>query len=181
VSKPLLLKHQYEAYAYKAVGSTRLALGRGSVNQIDERDTSEYGTLVTVVTFPFQFAAKFGLQVVSRLSSWSADASNLSGIQRMAIDAETAGTGNCGEHAAVCFVELVGQGVRPVDMASIDDGSHAFVVLGLDLSAIPINLLPTDPANWNKEAIVADAWGNKVGRADVLFPNQKVVSFCRLE
>lgn len=181
MKRPLLTVHQYEAHAWNAVGAARLALGRGSINRWDERDRSAHGGLVTAVTTPFYWAAKFGLHVISRVASWTADTSNLAGIQRMATNAQTVGVGNCGEHAAVCFVHLMGRGAFPVDFVSFDDGSHAFVVVGFDPTTLKRNQFPTDPRNWNKEAIVADAWADKVGRADVLFPGRRIVSFCRIE
>lgn len=177
----LLTALQYQAHAMRAVGATRLALGRGSLNRWDERDSSNYGALVTGVTTPFTWAAKLGLHVVSRVASWSADSSNLAGIQRIAVNARTAQVGNCEEHAAVCFVELLAEGVRPVHFTSFDDCSHAFVVVGLDISKIPKNLNITEPRNWNPEAIIADAWADKVGRADALFPGKKVLIWCTVK
>lgn len=167
--------------AFRAVGATRLALGRGSVNQWDERDRSNYGALATVVMAPFQYTAKFGLHVGSRIISWNADNTSLEGIKEIARNARTVQVGNCGEHAAVCFIELMALGARPIDLACFDDGGHAFVVIGLDPGSIPKNKFVSMPCNWNKEAVVADAWADKVGRADILFPTKKIVSFYRYE
>ncbi len=158
----------YEAHCLRAIGATRLALGRGSVNRWDERDS---------LLSPSSFVAKTLLHIGSRIASWNADFTTIAGIHQMAINARTAQAGNCGEHAAVCLIELLAQGVRPVHFASFSDASHAFVVAGLELSTIPKSHWIDDPANWNPEAVIADAWADKVGRPTVLFPGKKIVVY----
>lgn len=75
-------------------------------------------------------------------------------IKKMAVLAESAGFGNCGEMAAVAFVWLFEKHyVRPLDYMECDVEDHAYVVLGR-----PRNSNTKDPSTWGDKAVICDPW-----------------------
>ncbi len=64
------------------------------------------------------------------------------------------GCGNCGEHAAVAFMFLRAQGVKPIDfMAFPKPYDHNFLIIGRTANSV-VN----DYRTWGEEAVVCDAW-----------------------
>lgn len=67
------------------------------------------------------------------------------------------GCGNCGEHAAVAFMFLHAQKIRPIDfMALPKPRDHNFVIIGR-----ASNSDPKDYLTWGDEAVVCDPWDKK--------------------
>lgn len=82
-------------------------------------------------------------------------------IRAVAIGAETAEAGNCGEHAAVAFAYLLNRGARPLDYMTLSPGGdHCFVLVGRKRGSDP-----TSPTTWGADAYVCDAWSSQVFHA----------------
>lgn len=65
--------------------------------------------------------------------------------------------GNCAEQAAVAFVYLDDNGIRPIHfMANLEKGDHGFVVIGREP-----NSKDGDTAGWGINAVVCDPWHGK--------------------
>lgn len=90
---------------------------------------------------------------------WSAGGvSNIMNIRRMASRAKNDDCGNCGEYAAVVFDYLyLSDCLFPIEYTHYRrPGDHAFVIVGRTQGDA------ADPATWNEDAVVADAWANRI-------------------
>ena len=63
--------------------------------------------------------------------------------------------GNCGEQAAVAYVYLYHQGVRPLEYVTLANGGHVFVLIGREAGSSL-----SDYKAWGDEAVVCDPWDN---------------------
>jgi hypothetical protein len=64
--------------------------------------------------------------------------------------------GNCANLAALAFAFLAERDTaRPLELLLVDDGDHDFVVLGRTVDS-------PNWTTWNKEAVICDAWSEKV-------------------
>ena len=74
-------------------------------------------------------------------------------IRAIAIGAETAEAGNCGEQAAVAYLYLLNRGVSDLDYMQRTNGDHAFVLVGRSKPSDS-----TKPETWGANSIVCDPW-----------------------
>jgi hypothetical protein len=77
---------------------------------------------------------------------------SLNSTRLIAEDAKRNGCGNCGEQAAIAFIFLVDNGVRPVEMFAFTNRDHGFVVIGR-----PERSTVSNPMDWGG-AIICDPW-----------------------
>ena len=79
-------------------------------------------------------------------------------VLEMAVKAQSAGCGNCGEQAAIAFVHLYRElSARPIDFMSRTHADHAFVVLGRPRGSQVQNY-----RSWGPGAVVCDPWDRQV-------------------
>lgn len=104
----------------------------------------------------FQAVASLG-SFRGRLGSRFRQGISESWIRAIAIGAETAQAGNCGEQAAVAFAYLLRKGVHPLDYMSRTNGDHAFVVVGRRAGSDA-----TKVETWGAGAFVCDPWYGQV-------------------
>lgn len=81
-------------------------------------------------------------------------------IREIADQAVRTRCGNCGEHAAVAFMQCIESKVEPIDyMECAGPGDdHAFLVIGRRENSNPARY---DAATWGPDAVVCDPWMNK--------------------
>lgn len=78
-------------------------------------------------------------------------------LRGAASKAKHVGCGNCGEQAALAFVDLYGRlHARPLDYMVRTNADHAFVVIGRARRSRIGNLM-----TWGNDAVVCDPWDNK--------------------
>lgn len=63
--------------------------------------------------------------------------------------------GNCNEQSIVAFMDLYDSGIRPLSWVHLDNGKHAFVVIGRKPKS------GNNPANWGDDCVVCDPWANE--------------------
>jgi len=63
--------------------------------------------------------------------------------------------GNCNEQSIVAFMDLYNLGIRPLAWVHMDNGRHAFVVIGRKPKS------GSNPTNWGDECVVCDPWANE--------------------
>ena len=79
-------------------------------------------------------------------------------LKEWAAKAEHVGCGNCGEQAALAFMDLHNRfHVRPLDYMARRNADHAFVVIGRARGS-----KIDDYLTWGDDAVVCDPWDNKV-------------------
>lgn len=77
-------------------------------------------------------------------------------LREAAAKAEATGCGNCGEQAAIAFIQLAQRKIVPLDYMARNHADHAFVVIGRARgSRAEIH------TTWGPEAIVCDPWDGK--------------------
>jgi hypothetical protein len=105
----------------------------------------------------------------------AAGAGKLERIMMWAAKARSAGCGNCGEHAAVAFMELLLRSCYPLDLVYIHGGDHNFVLIGReDGSSIE------DPLTWGPETVVCDPYWGESYEASLYTCRRKDASRVRL-
>ena len=73
--------------------------------------------------------------------------------------------GNCGEQSTIALLYLKELGVSNLDLVFLDNGDHAFVVIGRDPHS-DIN----DFTTWGENAVICDPWGQRYFPAsDIVF------------
>jgi hypothetical protein len=79
-------------------------------------------------------------------------------LREWAAKAEHVGCGNCGEQAALAFMDLHERHhVRPLDYMARTNRDHAFVLIGR-VKGSKID----DHKTWGKDAVVCDPWNSNV-------------------
>jgi hypothetical protein len=63
--------------------------------------------------------------------------------------------GNCNEQSIVAFMDLYDLGIRPIAWMYLDNGRHAFVVVGRKPKT------DNNPANWGDDCVVCDPWAGE--------------------
>lgn len=63
--------------------------------------------------------------------------------------------GNCNEQSIVAFMDLYDLGIRPLAWVHMDNGTHAFVVIGRNPKS------GNNPADWGENCVVCDPWANE--------------------
>jgi hypothetical protein len=76
-------------------------------------------------------------------------------VQDIAAATKRSGYGNCMEQSALAFVLLYESGVRPINLMEVENGDHAFTIIGIlpDKAAFAAY-----PQNWGPDAVVCDPW-----------------------
>jgi hypothetical protein len=63
--------------------------------------------------------------------------------------------GNCNEQSIVAFMDLYDLGIRPLAWVHLDNGRHAFVVIGRSPKS------GSNPSKWGENCVVCDPWANE--------------------
>src|SRR5215203_2643896 len=63
--------------------------------------------------------------------------------------------GNCNEQSIVAFMDLYDLGIRPISWMYLDNGRHAFVVIGRTPKT------DSNPASWGENCVVCDPWAGE--------------------
>jgi hypothetical protein len=81
-------------------------------------------------------------------------------IRKIADNAMMTRCGNCGENAAIAFIQCVDMGVEPLDYMELaaEGDDHAFLVIGRREGS---QALRYDRNTWGDNAVVCDPWMNK--------------------
>lgn len=136
------------ADAKLAVAHVKERMTYGAANRLSDVFDSRGSSLGCVL----------GMRTVRKLTDWGwidpaeGEAGKLS-VEKIALDAERNGCGNCGEQSASAWVFLWKKGVRPLDWMHFTNGDHAFVVVGR-ANGSNVN----DPSSWGATAVVCDPW-----------------------
>ena len=78
-------------------------------------------------------------------------------LREAAAKADHVGCGNCGEQAALAFMDLHSRfHTRPLDYMARTNADHAFVVIGRARGS-----RIDDHTTWGDDAVVCDPWDNK--------------------
>jgi hypothetical protein len=82
-------------------------------------------------------------------------------IREIADRATMSRCGNCGENAAIAFIQCVDGKIEPLDYMECagPDDDHAFLVIGRREGSDPSRYNAT---SWGPDAVVCDPWMNKV-------------------
>lgn len=122
----------------------------GASNRAEDWKKSGAELLITAVS------ERLSGRTWRRLNGTAGHTTKLQVLRDQADQAIRSGCGNCGEQAAIGFVELYDAGVRPINyMELAAGGDHAFLIIGI----VPNdNGLGSWPANWGPDAVVCDPW-----------------------
>jgi len=63
--------------------------------------------------------------------------------------------GNCNEQSIVAFMDLYDKGIRPLAWVHLDNGRHAFVVIGRKPKT------GNNPKDWGEDCVVCDPWARE--------------------
>jgi hypothetical protein len=94
-------------------------------------------------------------QQIYNESTGDASSSPLDRFRQVANITVKTKAGNCNEQSIVAFMDLYDLGIRPLAWVHMDNGTHAFVVIGRPSGA------GSNPANWGDNCVVCDPWANE--------------------
>ena len=83
------------------------------------------------------------------------DAQKLERMRKVANITVKSKAGNCNEQSIVAFMDLYDLGIRPLAWVYMDNGRHAFVVIGRPSGT------GSNPSNWGDDCVVCDPWANE--------------------
>ena len=139
--------HDNLLLAFSAIKNVKRDLTYGAANRPDSTDIAKNKLWYA------RFYARFFYTFYSGFGIWPTP---FGLAKTKAITGKLYGVGNCGEQASMAFFYLCERHVQSLELMFINNGDHAFVVLGRKSDS---NI--SDYTTWGEHAVVCDPWANR--------------------